>query len=66
MVSYKKKYLETLKELNKIKTHRIDLTKGATEQRIKNNIPLLLYKWRWRIVEQDDKYLLFDRPQNKE
>ncbi len=62
MVSYKKKYLEVKKELNKLKNYRIDLSDGAVENRIKNNIPLLLYKWRWRIEEQDDKYLLFDIP----
>lgn len=62
MVSYKKKYLETLSELNKVKNYRIDLSPGATESRIKNNIPILLHKWRFRIEEQDDLYLLFDIP----
>lgn len=61
MVKYKEKYLQAKKELNKAKAFRIDLSEGAVENRIKNNIPILLYKWRWRIVEQDDKYLLFDR-----
>ena len=65
MVSYKKLYLEAKSEINKLKAYRIDLSKGATENRIKNNIPVLLYKWRWRIEEQEDMYLLFDLPDSR-
>jgi len=60
MVSYKKKYLESQKMINKLKANRIDISKEATDYRIKNGIPLLLHKFRWRIEEQPDKYLLYD------
>ncbi len=60
MVKYKEKYLEAQKIINKLKANRIDISKGATEHRIKNGIPILLHKFRWRIEEQPDKYLLYD------
>ena len=61
-ISYKSKWLEAEKEIRNLKHNRIDLTKEATEFRVKNNIPILLHKWRFRIEEQDDVYLLFDVP----